>query len=94
MMKSKILLHTSNYESFGLVIIKGLASGCYVVCKKIGIAKETKKILIIKNIEDAYFGIKNIIINTKDYSPEFSYPVADTVSSYMKLYKTCTFLNG
>lgn len=94
MMKSKILLHTSNYESFGLVIIEGLASGCYVVCKKIGIAKETKKILIIKNIEDAYFGIKNIIINTKDYSPEFSYPVADTVSSYMKLYKTCTFLNG
>lgn len=93
MMKSKILLHTSNYESFGLVILEGLASGCYVVCKKVGIAKETKKILIIKNIEDAFLAIKRIINNTKNFSPKIPYPIADTVSSYKKLYKACTILN-
>ncbi|MCH7774204.1 MAG: glycosyltransferase [Bacteroidetes bacterium] len=94
MIKSKILLHSSNYESFGLVILEGLASGCYVVCKKVGIAKETKKILIIKNIEDAFLAIKRIINNTKNFSPKIPYPIADSVSSYKKLYKACTILNG
>lgn len=93
-MKSKILLHTSNYESFGLVILEGLASGCYVVCKKVGIAKETKKILIIKNNEDAFLVIKRIINNTKDFNPEIPYPITDTISSYKKLYKAYEILNG
>jgi len=94
MIKSKILLHLSNYESFGFVILEGLASGCYVVCKNVGIAKEAKKILIINNIEDAFLTIKRIINNKKDFSPEIPYPITDTVSSYKKLYKTYTILNG
>jgi len=94
MIKSKILLHSSNYESFGFVILEGLASGCYVVCKNVGIAKEAKKILIINNIEDAFLTIKRIINNKKDFSPEIPYPITDTVSSYKKLYKTYTILNG
>ncbi len=94
MIKSKILLHSSNYESFGFVILEGLASGCYVVCKNVGIAKEAKKILIINNIEDAFLTIKRIINNKKDFSPEIPYPITDTVSSYKKLYKAYTILNG
>ena len=94
MIKSKILLHSSNYESFGFVILEGLASGCYVVCKNVGIAKEGKKILIINNIEDAFLTIKRIINNKKDFSPEIPYPITDTVSSYKKLYKAYTILNG
>lgn len=94
MMKSKILLHTSNYESFGLVLVEGLASGCYVVCKKVGMAKETKKIIIIKNTDDAYWAIKKLLNKTKDFSPKILYPIKQTVSSYKDLYKANTILKG
>ncbi len=36
MSRSKLLLHTSNYESFGMIFIEALSVGTYVVSKPIG----------------------------------------------------------
>jgi len=94
MMESKVLLHTSNYESFGLVILEGLVSGCYIVSKNVGIAKKNKKILIFKNIDDALHLIKEIITNPHEFNPENPYPIKDTVSSYMQLYKKYSVYKG
>ncbi|MEO1715238.1 MAG: glycosyltransferase, partial [Bacteroidota bacterium] len=38
--RSKLFLHTSSYESYGMVITEALAMGCHVVSRPVGIASE------------------------------------------------------
>ncbi len=40
MSKGKILLHTSSYESFGLVFLEALYSGMFIVSKNVGLARK------------------------------------------------------
>ncbi len=40
MREAKVLLHTSEFESFGMVLAEALASGCRVVSTPVGIAPE------------------------------------------------------
>jgi glycosyltransferase involved in cell wall biosynthesis len=87
MKRSKILLHTSDFESFGYVIVEALASGCYVVCKNVGCAKESGKITIANNFSEFTTAVLNILNKNSDYNPELLYPLQDTVSSYMNLYE-------
>jgi len=87
MMESKILLHTSNYESFGLVILEGLVSGCYIVSKGVGMVTKNKKVVIFKNIYEACLSIKEIITTKHKFLPENPYPIKNTVASYIQLYK-------
>lgn len=62
MQQSKVLLHTSEFESFGMVLVEGLANGCRVVSTPVGIAPEIEQIetgetaaelldLVLKNFE-------------------------------------------
>ncbi|MGA7719992.1 MAG: glycosyltransferase [Ignavibacteriaceae bacterium] len=87
MKRSKILLHTSDFESFCYVIVEALASGCYVVCKNVGCAKESGKITIANNFSEFTTAVLNILNKNSDYNPELLYPLRDTVSSYMNLYE-------
>ncbi len=86
MMKSKILLHTSFYESFGYVIAEALAAGCYVVCKKVGCAVESEKLFIAEEEKDFLKIIDNILGNKKDYSGLNNFPLDNVVNSYSELY--------
>jgi glycosyltransferase involved in cell wall biosynthesis len=86
MKRSKVLLHTSGFESFGYVIAEALASGCYVVCKNVGCATGSGKIVMADNIYEFTSAVSNILDNKADYRPELLYPLHDTVSSYMNLY--------
>lgn len=40
MQQSKILLHTSNFESFGMVLLEAVSNGCRVISTPVGIAPE------------------------------------------------------
>ena len=86
MKRSKILLHTSDFESFGYVIAEALVSGCFVVCKNTGCAKESDKIFLVNNNNEFTAAVLNILKNKSGYIPEVLYPLEDTVSSYKELY--------
>ena len=87
MRQSKILLHTSLFESFGYVIEEALVLGCYVVCSNVGCARESNKVLIMNGVDEIVPAVINILKNNPDYSPELLYPISETVSSYLDLYE-------
>jgi len=87
MRKSKILLHTSFFESFGYVIEEALALGCYVVCSNIGCANGSNKVLTVNGADEIVPAVINILNNNFDYNPELLYPISETVSSYLDLYE-------
>jgi glycosyltransferase involved in cell wall biosynthesis len=89
--RSKILIHTSGFESFGYVIAEALASGCYVVCKNIGCAGESNKVFIVNNMNEFLEAATKILKYKSDYIPEFPYPLSTTVSSYINLYEKLLF---
>ncbi len=86
MMNSKILLHTSNYESFGYVMTEALAAGCYIVSRKVGCVLKTNKMFIAEKDEDFYEAVKNLLLNGKDFTPQNLFPISKTVESYGDLY--------
>ena len=88
MMQSKILLHTSEYESFGYVVAEALASGCFVVSRKTGCAQESEKIIIAENKDEFTNALMNLLISKNDYLPVNPFNLSCTVDSYFHLYNS------
>ena len=86
MQKSKILLHTSNYESYGFVIAEALASGCYVISREVGCVKEEKKLFVAETVISFAQKIKSVLSSELEFSPIILHPSKLTVESYYKLY--------
>ncbi len=87
MKNSKILLHTSRYESFGFVIAEALACGCYVVSSRTGCAYPDSKIYIAGDKAEYVKSIISIMNGDKNYDALRPYKLEETVSGYYKLYK-------
>ncbi len=87
MMKSKILLHTSGYEAYGYVIAEALASGCYVVSKNVGCARQGEKLFVADTEEELSSMICRILKTARNYEPKIIHPVTATVDSYVRLYE-------
>lgn len=88
MQQSKILVHTSHYESFGLVLAEGLACNCFVVSTPVGIAFEDKDIIrcntrdeFVREIMACLSGSTTLPLITKPYL------MSETVSQYTSLYQ-------
>jgi 1,2-diacylglycerol 3-alpha-glucosyltransferase len=90
MLKSKILLHTSSYESFGYVLVEALASGMEVVSYPVGIANELSKIKKGNTIEELTKHLNKIL--SEPYLPKKNIPfkIEDTCEKYMNLYNSNT----
>jgi 1,2-diacylglycerol 3-alpha-glucosyltransferase len=89
MRKSKILIHTSGYESFGLVLIEGLACGCYVISKPVGVALTEPQIIKCSTTEE--FIDRSLLFLDKKVANNlsvFNYPVSKTVSKYLEVYQS------
>ena len=84
--QSKILLHPSNYESFGMVFAEALATNTKIVSRKTGFTKESdfwKTAGSPKN----FAKIISVLLDKKT-SEKTIYPlIEDTLSSYLKLYE-------
>jgi len=84
--KSKILLHTSKYESFGYALAEALACGCYVVCSETGFAKNTNKMFVAANKDEFIKSILGLLNSKPDYSPEIPFAINETSEMYKELY--------
>lgn len=87
MKRSKILLHTSDYESFGYVLEEGVVAGCYVVSRRVGCAEESDKFFVADNDMDFGRIVKKILSEGKDYSARILFPVCESVEFYLQLYE-------
>lgn len=81
---AKCLLHTSDFESFGMVLVEGLALGTKVVSTPVGIAPELKSIITFSSKKEAVNNLWEYI--TSDAKEEEKKPlkIADTVNEYIE----------
>lgn len=87
MKKSKILVHTSHFEGFGLVLAEGLACGCKVISTPVGIAYDDISIITSNNKHEFVQEINKQLPTPKKVNIHNHYPLADTVTNYLSLYK-------
>lgn len=82
---AKVLVHTSVYEGFGMVLIEALAAGTQVLATPVGIALNNAKMqtLKMKIGEDA--DLLNTMLEKEQPEP-FIYPIQTTVQRYLKVY--------
>jgi 1,2-diacylglycerol 3-alpha-glucosyltransferase len=88
MTKSKILLHTSSYESFGYVFIEALASGMKVVSYPVGIAADCSIIHSGKTIDELSDKINLLLSDPFVAEKKIYYDIQETCAKYVNLYQT------
>jgi len=88
MRRSKVLLHSSRYESFGYVFLEALHAGMMIVSNKVGIAKESKYWLIASDTAESFADKTVLALGvSNDYRSRVPYPVGDTVDLYYNVYR-------
>ena len=88
MKRSRILVHTSSFESFGYVFLEALANGMRIVSKQVGIAKEGSNWRIVKKRNEFVNEIIDLLERDGEYEVSIPYPVAHTVDKYLELYRS------
>lgn len=86
MQRSKILLHTSSYESFGFVLLEALAQGCSVVATPVGIAPELADCTTAKHEEDLVAALLDTLKLSVIPKPSVPYPLSEVLRRYLDLY--------
>lgn len=87
MQRSKVLLHPSTFESFGMVCIEALAMGAQVVSRPVGIAKASSHWHTAENEEGLLQALQQALSTSPLTAPEV-YNIEQTVASYMDLYQS------
>jgi len=84
--QSKILLHPSSYESFGMVFAEALANNTKIVSRKTGFAKESD-FWKTTNSPKGFAKLISIFFN-ENSTKKMTYPlIENTLKGYLKLYK-------
>jgi glycosyltransferase involved in cell wall biosynthesis len=84
MARSRILIHLSDFESFGMVIIEALQHQTRVIAKPVGIANEIDSVVKIASISEAAERVKELLV-LSDLPPSEVYPVESTVEQYLQI---------
>lgn len=88
MSKSKTLLHTSTYESYGYVFAEALYSGMYIVSYEVGISQEIREWRICSTTTEMLSECEILHSNRECQEKRrvLLYPEKDTINAYLKLY--------
>ncbi|MFT5919275.1 MAG: 1,2-diacylglycerol 3-alpha-glucosyltransferase, partial [Granulosicoccus sp.] len=84
MKQSKVLLHTSSFESQGFVFNEALATGMAIVSRKVGIADESERWLISESENQMAENVISLLSET--FGPQAIIPIKQTVDGYRNLY--------
>jgi glycosyltransferase involved in cell wall biosynthesis len=86
MKRSRILLHPSSYEGFGMVCLEALAAGAEVIsfCKPMN--ENIKKWYTVYSTKAMTEKTISLLTSTPDYTPVLPYPIEETTKKIMKLF--------
>lgn len=84
MQQSKVLLHTSTYESQGFVFNEAIASGMAIVSKQVGLAKRSERWAICQSESEMATCVESKL--KQEFNAEALMPVESTVNQYIGLY--------
>lgn len=89
MKQSKILVHTSHFESFGLVLAEALACNCIVISSPVGIASDVEEIITCNTSLEFMTHIEKQLIEYKTPQTAFpaKYPINKTAQKYLEIYR-------
>lgn len=84
--QSKILIHTSNFESFGMIFAEALHCKTTIVSKNVGVAYNTPNWFIGSDRSQLIEGVMNFL-NSSFIEPEVSpLRIETTLEHYLKIY--------
>jgi len=86
MIQAKILLHTSTFESFGMVFIEALYYGLYIVSKPVGVAEPSDRWKVCDSDDDFITAINHILQNPQNNERLLTHSMEETVDSYLEIY--------
>ncbi len=85
MARSRVLLHTSGFESYGFVFAEALANGTRIVSGPVGVAQQGPSWAVEETIPAMAAAVERFLAQDPAL-PSFPYPAEDTVRSYSTLY--------
>jgi glycosyltransferase involved in cell wall biosynthesis len=87
MPRSKVFLHTSNYEGFSVACMEALGSGCHVISFIKPMQYDIKQWHIVKSVSEMMEKAKSILNNPDSvYEPVLPFTVKETVKNILQLY--------
>lgn len=86
MYRSKILLHTSTYESQGYVFLEGLYCGLTIVCFDVGFVRKSEKMLVCSDEVEMLDKLKGILNHSLTYESILLKSIEETVYEFENIY--------
>lgn len=86
MYRSKILLHTSKYESQGYVFLEALYCGLSVVCFNVGFVERSEKMLLCASKEEMTENLNYLLKQNLTYEPTLLKSINETVDEFRQIY--------
>lgn len=86
MYRSKILLHTSTYESQGYVFLEALYCGLTVICFDVGFVERSEKMLVCSDEIEMLNNLKGILNHNLSFQPLLLKSIDETVNEFEHLY--------
>ena len=87
MAQSKILLHTSMYESFGFVFLEALYSGMHIVSHNVGLAKTAKNWHVCESKIDLIEACSTVLSKEDSQKKRVTLSTEnETINAYLSLY--------
>lgn len=86
MRQSKVLLHTSRFESFGMVFVEALNAGMHTLSERVGIAGEHEKSIVVSGKHEMAEQLI-LLLNKKVWRlSETTFSVQNTLKRYLECY--------
>ncbi len=87
MAQSRILLHTSLYESFGFVFLEALYSGMQLVSHNVGLAKASKHWHVHESKIELIEACSSILLTESEHKKHITLSTeSETINAYLSLY--------
>lgn len=83
--KSKVLLHTSTFESFGYVFAEAIYAGAAIVSHEVGIANSTNA-LIANSVEELADKVCVALTQKQNVDTKSVFTIEQTTNAYLELY--------
>lgn len=85
MAQSKVFLHASTFESYGMVIPEAFSMGCHVVSTPVGIAENYGK--TGKTVEELHVAVMESLKNESKNNIEMTPDIKNTAKQYLGFYE-------